>query len=289
MDCRLAQEQAMLAVYGELSEAQTGELDRHLAECPACRAELADLEELLRVADARTAAEPDANLVARARMRLDEAIEELPPERWTGRLATKISNGFFGLRAAPLAACSLLVLGIAGGAGAGFELAQLRAPHAAAVAVVAQNAPQPQAQQKAEPVQTAAVQAEAKPRTDAKQERGKVELLAANCRTQRGCKDEERATLIAALRGNSDPAVRETALEGLEPYVTEDLRVRNAVLRALLNDRDARIRSASIQLLEPIDADTSVRQVLYSVSTSDANPQIRNVSRQVLSRMPEIQ
>lgn len=285
MDCTLAQEQAMLAVYGELSEAQKGELDRHLADCPACRAELADLEELLRVADARTAAEPDANLMARARMRLDEAIEELPPERWTRRLATKISNGFFGLKAAPLAACSLLVLGVAGGVGAGFELAQLRASHAAPV--VAQNTPQ--TQQKVEPVQMAASHVEAKPKSDAKQQRGNVELASANCRTQHGCKDEERATLIAALRGNSDPAVREVALEGLEPYVTEDLRVRNAILRALLNDRDERIRSASIQLLEPIDADTSVRQVLYSVSTSDANPQIRNVSRQVLSRMPEIQ
>jgi hypothetical protein len=42
-------------------------------------------------------------------------------------------------------------------------------------------------------------------------------------------------------------------------------------------------------MLEPVEADTSVRQVLYSVSTTDNNPQIRNDSRQVLRRVSEIQ
>jgi hypothetical protein len=67
------------------------------------------------------------------------------------------------------------------------------------------------------------------------------------------------------------------------------MRVRDAVLEALMNDRDPQIRSNAISLLEPVEADTSVRQVLYSVSNSDDNPQIRNVSRQVLSQVPEIQ
>ena len=75
----------------------------------------------------------------------------------------------------------------------------------------------------------------------------------------------------------------------LQPYVADDVRVRDAVLEAVLNDSDPAIRTAAIGLLEPVDADTSVRQVLYSVSNSDDNPQIRNVSRQVLSRVPEIQ
>ncbi len=56
-----------------------------------------------------------------------------------------------------------------------------------------------------------------------------------------------------------------------------------------LNDNDPGVRSAAISLLEPVEADTSVRQVLYSVSNSDQNPQIRNDSRAVLSRVSEIQ
>jgi hypothetical protein len=94
---------------------------------------------------------------------------------------------------------------------------------------------------------------------------------------------------MVALRYDRNAGVREKALEGLEPYVAEDVRVRNAVLEALLNDNDPRIRTESINILGPVEADTSVRQVLYSVSTTDDNPHIRNVSRQVLSRVSEIQ
>jgi hypothetical protein len=83
--------------------------------------------------------------------------------------------------------------------------------------------------------------------------------------------------------------VREKALHGLQPYVAEDERVRNSVLEALLNDSDPRIRTAAINILEPVEADTSVRQVLHTVANSDRNPQIRLVSRQVLSRVPQFQ
>ena len=117
-----------------------------------------------------------------------------------------------------------------------------------------------------------------------------VGLLASECRAGHSCLAAGiRDALMVALRYDRNAGVREKALEGLEPYVAEDVRVRNAVLEALLNDNDPRIRTESINILGPVEADTSVRQVLYSVSTTDNNPHIRNVSRQVLSRVPEIQ
>jgi hypothetical protein len=67
------------------------------------------------------------------------------------------------------------------------------------------------------------------------------------------------------------------------------VRVRDAVLEALLNDASPRIRTAAIGILQPVGADTSVRQVLHSVANSDQSPQIRNVSRLALSRVSEIQ
>jgi len=94
---------------------------------------------------------------------------------------------------------------------------------------------------------------------------------------------------MQALRYDKSIAVRQKALEGLQPYVAEDMRVRDAVLEALLNDSDPRIRTAAISVLEPVEADTSVRQVLSTVANSDHNPHIRTVSRQVLSRAPVIQ
>jgi hypothetical protein len=94
---------------------------------------------------------------------------------------------------------------------------------------------------------------------------------------------------MVALRYDKNEAVREKALKGLEPYVAADVRVRDAVLEALLNDSDARIRTEAINILEPVEADTSVQQVLHTVANSDQSQQIRTVSRQVLSRAPQIQ
>ena len=115
-------------------------------------------------------------------------------------------------------------------------------------------------------------------------------LLAAECRAGHSCQPTGiREALMVALRYDRSAKVRQKALEGLEPYVADDMRVRDSVLEAVLNDNDPAIRTAAIGLLEPVDADTSVRQVLYSVSNSDGNAKIRNVSRQVLRRVSETQ
>jgi hypothetical protein len=117
-----------------------------------------------------------------------------------------------------------------------------------------------------------------------------VALLAAECRAGHSCQPSGiRDALMVALRYDKSAKVRQKALEGLEPYVAEDIRVRDAVLESLLNDNDAGVRAEAIGLLTPVEADTSVQQVLYSVSNSDRDSQIRNVSRQVLSRVQEIQ
>ena len=117
-----------------------------------------------------------------------------------------------------------------------------------------------------------------------------VGLLAAECRAGHSCQAAGiRDALMVALRYDKNAGVRQKALEGLEPYVAQDVRVRDAVLEALLNDSDARIRTAAVSILEPVEGDTSVRQVLHTVANSDQSPQLRTVSRQVLSRVPEIQ
>lgn len=122
-----------------------------------------------------------------------------------------------------------------------------------------------------------------------------VELLADECRTGHGCGDAGmqgtgiREALMVALRYDRSAAVRAKALEGLQPYVAEDMQVRDAVLETLLNDPDAKVRSAAITMLEPVEADTSVRQVLSTVALSDQNSNIRSASRLVLRRVSEMQ
>ena len=329
MNCELAHEHIAAAAYGELPDDQVHQLERHMIACPECQKEREQILALKVLADAHPVAEPDPNLVARAHLRLDEALDSLPPRRWFEILGQRLMNNFASLQAAPVAALLLLVAGAGAGTLGGFEYAQNRAANAATVA----QAPTPAGAQvlpaaalpqlanvsgisgivrqpNSEIIDVSynqivprqiegslddpairqllmlASEASASPgvRDDS------VALLAAECRAGHSCQPSGiRDALMYALRYDRSPKVRQKALQGLEFYVADDVRVRDAVLEAVLNDNDPAIRTAAIGLLEPVESDSSVRQVLYSVSNTDRNPQIRNVSRQVLSRVPQFQ
>ena len=75
----------------------------------------------------------------------------------------------------------------------------------------------------------------------------------------------------------------------MQPYVAEDRRVRDAVLEALAQDPSAEVRTRAISLLEPVESDSSVRQVMRTVSTTDENPYIRTVSTHALAGTADIQ
>lgn len=328
MNCDLAHERMVTAAYGELPDELTHELERHISGCAPCRKERDGVLALRTIADAHPVAEPGANLIARARLRLDEALDILPPKRWYERLGQRILNNFASLQSAPIAALLLMAAGAGAGVLGGYEFAQNRAAHAedAQAAVPASANLQPGATLPAlanvasisgivrqpnseivnvsynqlvprqiegsldDPAIRQLLMMAAQNNSAPEVHDDSVALLAAECRAGHSCQPTGiREALMVALRYDRSAKVRHKALEGLEPYVAEDMRVRDAVLEAVLNDSDATIRSAAIGLLEPVDADTSVRQVLYSVSNSDDNPQIRNVSREVLSRVPEIQ
>jgi hypothetical protein len=325
MNCELAHERIVSAAYGELTDEQTHELERHMAGCPECHTEREELLALKVLAAAHPVIDPPANLVARSRQRLEEALDALPPKRWYEWLGQRMLNNFASLQAAPVAACLLLVAGAGAGVLGGYEFAQNRAAHAAtAITATAQNiVPEPPPA----PAEISSISSIVRqPNSDmvevsynqvvTKQMEGSLDdpairqllmlasensasagvrddsvgLLAAECRAGHKCTAAGiRDALMVALRYDKNAGVREKALQGLEPYVAEDVRVRDAVLEALLNDPDPRIRTDAINILEPVEADTTVRQVLHTVANSDHNPQIRTVSRQVLSRVPEIQ
>ena len=328
MNCELAQERIVTAAYGELADDQAHELERHIAGCEACLKEREQVLLVKTLASLHSAVEPSPNLVARARLRLEEALDAIPPRRWYERFGQRIVNNFASLASAPVAAVLLLIVGAGAGSLGQYEIAQARAARAAvnqaAVTTPVSARTQPPAQPDLSNVSVSSIvhqpnsevvdvsynqlvpghiqgtlddpqirqllvlASEDPAPTDIRN--NSVALLAGECRAGHSCQPTGiREALMLTLRYDKSSAVREKALEGLQPYVAEDERVRNALLEAVLYDGDPRIRSNAISLLEPVDADTSVRQVLYSVSNSDNNPQIRNVSRQVLSQVPEIQ
>ena len=79
MNCELSHERIVMAAYGELPDDAAHELDRHLAACPECQKERDQLGALRLLADAYPVQEPEANLVTRSRLRLEEALDALPP------------------------------------------------------------------------------------------------------------------------------------------------------------------------------------------------------------------
>jgi len=120
-----------------------------------------------------------------------------------------------------------------------------------------------------------------------------VALLANECRIGHQCLGGPDGTvrngLMVSLREDKNPGVRLKALEGLEPYVAQDQRVRDAVLEAVMHDANADVRMHAISLLAPVQSDSSVRQVMRTVSTTDDNPYIRTVSTHALAGTADIQ
>ena len=332
MNCEVAHERIVTAAYGELSDEHAHELERHISGCHDCEHEREQVQALKVLTAAYPVTEPTPNLIARSRLRLEEAIDALPPVSWYQRLTQRMVNNFASMRAAPAAALLLLVAGGGIGILAGYEFAQNRAAHDASSAqAVASDPPvepdtaaTPELARVANVANVVSIQrmpgsqlvevhysrlvperiegsldnpairqllmVASEDATSPGVRDNSVALMASECRAGRGCQPSGiRDALLVALRYDNDPNVRMTALHGLEPYVAQDLRVRDAVLESLLNDANPNIRSAAINILEPVEADTSVRQVLSTVANSDDSPQIRTVSREVLSRAPVIQ
>jgi hypothetical protein len=327
MNCELAHERIVLAAYGELLDEQIHELDRHLAACTECSQERQQLLALKTLATAYPVIEPDPNFVTRSRIRLEESLDAIPPKRWFERFGQRVLNNFANLQAAPVAAVLLLIVGGGAGTLGGYEYAQARAAHVAGsvpVAAVEKTEPERVTPVSADVANISSVVRQpnselvevtynqvvpqhiqgslddpairqllmlASENASSQGVRDdSVGLLAAECRAGHACQGEGiRDALMVALRYDKSEAVRQKALEGLQPYVAEDMRVRDAVLEALLNDSDPRIRATAITELEPVEADTGVKRVLSTVANSDNNPHIRTVSREVLSRAPQFQ
>lgn len=324
MKCESAQQKIALLVYGELPDHEVPALEHHFAGCGACRDELEAVRALQQAMTRARREEPSMSLLAQARMKLEEALDTMPRSRWLERAAQSIRVGLATLGRAPVAASSLLALGLIIGSFAGYHVAEGSA-HPAAVQQAAVQ--QVGAAGPAAPIQVASVMSIIRdPHSENVQveydrlvpesmrgslddpqirqllllgmenginpgvQQNSVSLLAEECRAGHACSDGPiRRALLVALCYDKSPQVRLKALNGLEPYVAEDVHVRDSVLEALMHDPDSAVRSRAIELLQPVQADSSVQEVLHTVASDDVNPHIRTVSREVLDQMPEIQ
>ncbi|HEX7159184.1 MAG TPA: HEAT repeat domain-containing protein [Edaphobacter sp.] len=319
MKCEAVRDHIILAYYGELPDELAVPLEQHIAECEECSHELS----AMRLLDERMAyqpvIEPEPNFLAQSRMRLDEALDTLPPHGFFARVRVNFFRWVGTVQHAPALATMLLGVGFLGGNFLNrYEVAHQPKPHTGPIYI---NPAQSVVGNVTEIVQTPnseLVQVRYNrivPETmegslDSPEIRAlllkgttaptdgirsqTVSLLASECKAGHSCTATDdgkgiRNALLVSLRYDKDPGVRLKALEGLEPYVGQDQRVRDAVLEALARDPNAQVRVAAIGLLEPVHQDSSVRQVLRTVSTQDENPYIRTVSYNALQGAGSIQ
>jgi anti-sigma factor RsiW len=308
MNCDWVQHNVSLYLYNELGDDSRHELEQHLMRCRNCAAEFESTKSFHEAMSALPAPEVTPNLLTASRMQLAEALEHAEQLHGWRRFVLDPMALLQRMRVSPALAAAIFIVGFGGGLGTMYSLRPGGAvvlPHEmhdmskASIGSVRSIEVQPNSDQVSinyDRVLPDQVQGNA---SDPKiqellayaarnNDNSGVRLDSVGVLAKKGDDPAARETLTYSLRYDSNPGVRLKALEALEPYVREDVRVRNAVLEALLNDSNPGVRSGAIHLLEPVKADTSVRAALQQLSKEDPNDYIRSESKRLLSSAPEM-
>jgi hypothetical protein len=321
MKCQSARDCIVLLNYGELPDELAGVLEQHLAGCEDCREELEAFQGFEERLATLPVLEPSPNLLAQSRMKLDDALDMIPPHGFLTQLRTNFYRWVGNIQSAPALATLLLGVGfLTGNFTHHYQVANAPKPKPGAVILkqptegVIANVTGIVQTPNSELVQVnynkivpesmegsldspdirnllmVATNAAATPGI----RMNSVSLLTDECKAGHSCQPSAdgkgiRHALMVSLRYDPDAGVRMKALEGLQRYIGQDQHVRDAVLEAVMHDTDAQVRETAIGLLEPVQSDSSVRQVLRTVATQDANPYIRTASYNALQSAGDIQ
>ena len=317
MKCEIFEQNAALYVYDELEDDLRHALEQHAAQCVACHKEIEQLRAMKTVfsMDEFAAHEPSPNLLASARMGLQEALEnERPAGSWTRFFTFDLAGWMHQLRLSPALSAALLIAGFAGGTLTTYQIAghgrpvvpgiiggQAVTPQEASIAGIRGIEQDPNDPNmvhiKYDRVLPEQAQGSISDPTIQKllllaaqsQRNSGVRMDSINLLTQAPEATQVREALMYALRYDKNPGVRLKALDGLKDYVASDTRVRDAVLDALMKDTNPGVRTEAIALLQPVTADSSVRQTFSSLARNDKDQYIRTESKRVLASLPEIE
>jgi HEAT repeats/Putative zinc-finger len=313
MKCEWLRENIVLYVYGELADDARHELEQHVARCADCAAELQAEQKFYALLSQDRAADPTPNLLAASRMRLQEDLETAQQGGFFSRLTFDPANWLRQARFSPALASAILILGFAGGVGTTYKIFGTRnapilsipstgtpqVPADASIAGISSITQDPGTNQISIKYNTLSTQEAQGSLNDQRIQQlllyaarnnynsgvrvDSVDLLA-----QKTSDLQVRDALIYALQNDSNPGVRLKSLAALGTYVKNDSNVRDAILRALVNDTNSGVRIEALRLLEPVQADGSVRGVLMTLAAKDQSEYIRSQARTMLAQLPEI-
>jgi hypothetical protein len=308
MNCDWAKENIVLYIYDELADDARFEFERHVQRCVFCHADLDSAREFKHNLAELPAPEVSPNFLTSNRMELQEALEHTQQAHsgW-GAFVFDFAGWMHQLKLAPALTAALLIVGFAGGTITTWRVMSAQNPR--------QQQQQPQSQASIAAIESISPQVGSNKVTikydtlNSQITEGDIndpqiqKLLLMAARNNRNSDvrldsidilksqpedNAVREALVYALRYDQNPGVRLKALDGLKSYVKNDVHVRDAVLEALMHDSNAGVRSQAISLLDPVKADSSVRDTLKVLSERDPSQYIRNESRRILASMPNL-
>ena len=304
MNCEWVRDNITLYVYDELADDARHELEQHIHRCPGCTSELQAMRDFKEVAGTVPKLEVTPNLLASARMDLQEALEGVEQVGGWRRILFDPFAWLHQVQFSPALATVIFIVGFGGGLLTMYRTGihtpiqtpvPVQTTHASISNVVDINR---DANGQVQIQYNQMLPAKAEGSLDDEKIKDLL-LVAVRDNVNSGVRMDSidlltkmkddgriREALIFALRYDTNPGVRLKAMEGIAPQVKTDIRVRNAVLEALLNDNNPGVRSGALRALETVKADTSVRAALQQLSKDDPNQYIRTESRRVLGTMP---
>src|SRR5439155_24124688 len=115
MKCQSARDCIVLLNYGELPDELAGVLEQHLIGCVDCTEELEAFQRLEERLATTPVLDPSPNLLAQSRMRLDDALDMIPPHGVLTQLRTNFYRWVGNVQSAPALATPLLGVGFLSG------------------------------------------------------------------------------------------------------------------------------------------------------------------------------
>jgi hypothetical protein len=254
--------------------------------------------------------EPSPNFLTESRMKLQEALESAEQGGWWSRFGFDPMNWLNQVRFAPALAAAIFIVGFAGGIGATYKMVKSNpgvegpttsgsSPAAlSSISGITSISQQP-GNQVTIKYDTVSPQEAQGSLSDPNIQQlllyaarnnfnAGVRMDSVNLLTQQPTNQHVREALLYALRYDTNTGVRLKALDGLGPYVKNDVQVRDAVLEAVMSDTNPGIRIEALHLLDSVRGDSSVRIVLQRLAAKDENRYIRSQARTMVSQLPEM-
>jgi hypothetical protein len=278
MNCDWVRSNITLYAFDELGDADRAELEQHVTRCRDCAREAEAEKQLRRIMDLRPKLEPSATLLAECRLRLAEALEEMPApqaatpgiSRWTQWLSTP----FAGLNLQWQAGMAVALLSVGFISGAFLSARGMHMPGSggsdftqASIAGVHSISARPD---------------------------GKLDISLDTLQRQNisGSIDDPRIkqVLVSAL-GDYNSGVRLDSAElmkkamenGGSPALTADPQVRAAFIASLRTDKNPAVRLTAIDALKGFESDPAVRDALLGALLSDSNSGVRMKAIEILA------